>query len=276
MGVSPSDQRISQLIQYAWQRLGADFKVFWLCYSSRGVKHARELANSVYTDEKQNGWEGACILRHTDFGLFLLQLYQTIRRNLPPYGAFFPSVSRLTVPPLPKPVLYDPRDFCVEVLTKLESLKASYKRKLVVATSEVRGLTSACSKVFQQLEEDNVCLWIDMNDVSSANHLFELFIEAAYFRLGQEQWIPCFREIDQDKKRWQDEIKFLARSVNRHWIIFINARETPGANTSERNDLPHGWMDVPEKNCWPDTKPMTLLHATPHAPHAVKHDVTMR
>ena len=120
------------------------------------------------------------------------------------------------------------------------------KRRLLIVSSPdtVHGVTSACSDVFAQLERDNVCLWLDMNDISSTDNLFEVLLESAYYRLGQDNWVPTYREVG--KKR-PLEITYIMSSVNRPWIIFLNARETPGANTSSETlnpDHPHGWIDM--------------------------------
>ena len=77
----------------------------------------------------------------------------------------------------------------VERLKSFQRPEGLEKLKLVVATSErgARGVTSACSDVFRQMETDSACLWLDLNDVESTDNLFEVLLEAAYIRLGQEE-----------------------------------------------------------------------------------------
>jgi hypothetical protein len=280
MGASGKESRIKNLVEYAWEHLPQDFRVFWLCYSDDDVRRVVDLTRGfclLHTQPK--GWIGSIILRHTNFGLLLLQLYQTIRKNLPPFGGVFPAVSRLSLPPLPS--TYDPPgrtaqadaprsapSFCSKVLAQLEDFeKPEFLRencggtrrrvKLVVVTTpdeHTRGLTSACSKVFSWLETDRICLWLDMNDIASAENLFETLLEAAYFRLGLEDWVPVYGEAHPnraDQLGQTEEIRRLADSTNKKWVIFLNARETPGANTTESANVlkpkyPNGWLDVPE------------------------------
>jgi hypothetical protein len=84
-----------------------------------------------------------------------------------------------------------------------------------------------------------------MNDISSADNLFEVLLEAAYFRLGLENWTPVYVAEDKGRPR-SKEFGRLVESVSKPWIIFLNARETPGANTAEHKDVcdpPHLWLD---------------------------------
>ena len=261
MGVSGEDRRTRELIKHAGKHLGSKFKVFWLCYSDKDISDessglkafAREYQRST---EREEG-DGLVVLKHTNYGLLLLQLYQTIRRNLPPTGGLFPSVSRLTLPPLRQvPEDGSPArratgpSFSRELVNRLELLNKSAEQnvtRLVVAApaTEVRGMTSACMEAFYQLEPDHVCLWLDMNDISSADNLFEVLLEAAYFRLGQENWVPTYRETSPDRRI--KEMAHVMRSASKPWVVFLNLRETPGANTEDEErditDNPHGWAD---------------------------------
>ncbi len=259
MGVSGDDNRTLALIEHACKRLNENFRVFWLCYSDRDVAEIRKFAERYCEGSGGKRLRGPVVLKHTNYGLLLLQLYQTIRKNLPPFGGLFPSVSRLTLPPSPPSQVVTPgisgKCFSAMVLQRLERFqkpKARKSLKLIVATSDenVHGITSACGRVFAEKEKDSVCLWLDMNDISSTDDLFEVLLEAAYFRLGQENWVPTFHETQEADRA--DEIKRLMLSVDKPWIIFLNARETPGANTEEDEDpngldpekYPNGWIDL--------------------------------
>src|SRR5579872_818118 len=258
MGCSGKERRTLAFIDYAWRHLKPGFKVFWLCHAEDDVKRIQAFTQEFCDRSGRHDAECSVILRHTSVGLLLLQLYQTIRGNLPPLGGLFPSVSRLTLPPLPttygrKPSSADPtpdaKKFAETVIQHLRDFRKKQDlKKLVVvsSTDDVRGVTSECGRIFRKMEKDSICLWLDMNDISSTDNLFEVLLEAAYFRLGQENWVPVYRETEEDKRA--KEIRRLARSVNRPWIIFLNARETPGANTdailhSDDRTRPHGWMD---------------------------------
>ena len=245
MGASGSDARTRALIKHASKNLDDKFRVFWICYSDEAVASIGKFAEGC---RSRDGQERVVVVQHTNYGLLLLQLYQVIRRNLPPFGGLFPSVSRLTLPPLPSVKVNDSGPSLEEDLAKLLE-KNRQKSKLIVVTSnqDVRGITSACSRVFSKMESQNICLWLDMNDISSTDDLFEVLLEAAYFRLGQENWVPTYHETQ--KKYRTREIERLVSSVDRRWIIFLNARETPGANTDDRprldsDEYPNGWLDV--------------------------------
>ncbi|HYP08120.1 MAG TPA: hypothetical protein VER03_17945 [Bryobacteraceae bacterium] len=204
-------------------------------------------------DKAHAEFHGSCILRHTNVGLFLLQLYQMIRKNLPPLGSVFPSVSRLAAPPLvdspggsSEPTHSRKRSFHVELseaLQRFEKPDFNQPRLVVASTPEgIGGLTTACAHVFRRCESDHVCLWLDMNDISSTDNLFDVLLETAYYRLGLENWTPV--SIADESQSRAGEIQRLVNSVSANWIVFLNARETPGLNLEISVD-PHGWLDQP-------------------------------
>ncbi len=255
MGVSGDDRRTLELMKYAGQNLDDDFKIFWLCYNDEDISNQesgiRAFARDYCHSTKRKS-DGLVVLKHTNYGLLLLQLYQTIRRNLPPFGGLFPSVSRLTLPPLrSKPDRNGAgKSFSAALVDRLKRLNEDGEHnvaRLIVATAadQVRGMTSACIEAFCQLETRNVCLWLDMNDISRTDNLFEVLLEATYRRLGQENWVPTYRETDTERRI--RELALVMSTVDKPWIIFLNARETPGANTGETvfddPHYPHGWLD---------------------------------
>jgi hypothetical protein len=275
IGVSGNDRRTRSVIEHAWKKLGPSFRVFWLCYSEQDVRRIQEFTAEVQAkSDKGEDWEGSIILRYTDAGLLLLQLYQTIRRNLPPSGGLFPSASRVSAPPLPSSYvegellagrLGGRKSFCEELKNQLESFQAPAfsKYKLVVASSDeegprsARGVSSACAAVFRQMEAENICIWLDMNDISSAENLFEVLLESAYFKLGLENWTPV--HVVSEPRRLAAEIRRLVSCVDMRWVIFLNARETPGANTASGGAADagsmgaHGWLDCKREHLPKDT-----------------------
>jgi hypothetical protein len=286
MGIAGGDTRILELIRFsAAQLYRTDFKIFWLCFTDSDVDAAIRFSETIEQDivanltatspestqppsqsreSKTTGShaistifdpskthqrlkEKFVVLKHSDYGLLLLQLYQAIRRNLPPYGGIFPSISRLAVPPLRiPPALHRPSEsFSQLIVERVNGFSLDRRmdlpRFLVAASdSDEHGLTSACIEAFCRLDTDNICMWLDMNDISSADNLFEVLLEAAYRRLGQENWVPTYRESDTERRA--KEIGHVMSSVAKPWVIFLNARETPGANTEE-GTTPHGWLD---------------------------------
>jgi hypothetical protein len=150
--------------------------------------------------------------------------------------------------------------FGAKVREQIDIVQGIQGARLVVATSDdsAHGVTSACASVFQDLESNNVCLWLDMNDIFSADNLFEVLLEAAYFRLGLEHWTPVYVAEDRNRPRAQEFIR-LVRSSSKAWIIFLNARETPGANTAGDRDVrctAHLWLDRTRES--PETDPEDL------------------
>jgi SIR2-like domain len=259
MGLGAREERTLGLIEYAWERLSPlGFQVFWVCYSDRDVDDVKQftetrlLRKALERRTARARVQGPIVLRHPHQGLLLLQLYQTIRRNLPPFGAIFPSVSRLPLPPLSSSKLdHAAIDFGEGILGRLEffqSEEGCKELKFIVATSEpgVQGLTSICGEVFRRVEGRHIALWLDMNDISSTDDLFEVLLETAYVRLGQENWVPTHYETDNAYR--SAEIERLILSGEQHWVIFLNARETPGANTRtyDASDV-NGWLDTAQR-----------------------------
>ncbi len=295
MGFSANDRRIRSLLEHAWTHLNEKFRVFWMCYTETDVTDFRQfVADYLIKKDREDpahkpggkpttDREVACILRHPDHGLLLLQIYQQIRRNLPPLGSPFPSVSRLTLPPQPytntakasgaqhetkqdaagkspsstssahTPDTHQPgaietkKSFVSELRERLKFYEGHDKElKLVIAMSEkgAGGVTTACAQVFDELQSGHACLWLDMNDISSTDNLFEVLLEAAYVRIGLEHWTPA--HSSQHPGVWANEIKRLVNSVNSRWVVFLNARETPGANIEEEYNSDkylNGWLD---------------------------------
>jgi hypothetical protein len=256
IGVSGRDRRIRSLIKYAVGRLPDPFQVFWICYSVPDLQSI-ELYKASLTRP-----QALKVLRHPESGLFLLHLYQSIRRSLPPLGAIFPSVPRQTLPPLEsqawtaKLAKQQPelKDFVARLLN---AIGGDHDGKPIHVVSHpaagavpkpTSGVTSACARAFRLLESDSerTCLWIDMNDISSADNLYEVVLEAVYYRLGLEDWIPTTsglpQTVDARDQRRGDEIRRLVKSINRQWVLFLNARERPGANTERGLSQHDDWI----------------------------------
>lgn len=274
IGFSGNDHRIRGLIEYAWKRMDPEkFRVYWICHADADVKNITRFIRAsagplgladkrgLVDEEKLRNYTQETILRHTQAGLFLLQLYQSLRRTLPPLGSIFPAASRLSLPPLEpfwiEEELKTSEDqvdkFIDELCRNLSEFDREdcKKHKVILANSErgASGMTSACARVFRKLENEKVCLWLDMNDILSAENLFEVLLEAIYYRLGFEDWIPS--TVGQPRRtavldRRGPEIDRLIRSVNKRWIVFLNGHETPGVNISDGSTAEdNGWLDQP-------------------------------
>ena len=268
MGFSAAEHRTRSFIEHAWLHLNSHFRVFWLCHTEKDVKSVsyftRYFIEKTRSSNDKGGfsqdWRGSRVLRYQYLGLLFLQLFQSIRRGLPNSGMIFPSISRLTVPPM-KPELEaeaNPRAarHSDELRERIRVRLSSFRRpgfelhKLIVVTSlpEARGVTAVCAEVFDEFQDGgDICLWIDMNDISSTDDLFEQLLDAAYYRLGIENWMPVY--VANDPRIRAAEIRRLAQSKNGHWVIFLNGRETPGANVTEFSEdearkRPNNWLDI--------------------------------
>jgi hypothetical protein len=266
MGSSATERRTRSFIEHAWDNLAADFKVYWLCHTKRDVAHVQTFTRDFWQsrDPKRSTGEKSRVLRYSQLGLLLLQLFQAISRSLPNSGMIFPSVSRLAIPPMASR-RGDRDDLGVKrhIEEKQEEIRKrllEFRRpgyafhKLVAVTSlkNCRGLTSVCASIYEEMsEKGGNCLWFDMNDVSSADDLFEQMIDAAYYRLGTEHWMPVY--IAKDTRSRAEEIRRVAQSKSGQWVLFLNARETPAANVSaydkkRTEQYPNDWLDETRLN----------------------------
>ena len=105
IGFSGNDRRIQAFIEYAMQKLDIGFKVYYLCYTEGDAKSVCKSVtgyiNTYILYEIDNGetiiaqnnhirqFQHKTIIRHTQAGLFLLQVYQILQRTLPPLGSVF-------------------------------------------------------------------------------------------------------------------------------------------------------------------------------------------
>ncbi len=261
MGFSAGDPRILSLIRYVESHLGPDFKVFWIYHTDSdnsnilrfyGFPDFIKLETAVNTPFPDGSPKSAAIcLQHRHIGLLLLHLYQSIRFSLPANGTVFSSVSRIPLPPLrtrrcltPEHQQISDGSFSIDMTALLQRLdRNKFENRVVIVSAEggAHGVTSACADIFRQFETQKLCLWIDMNDVHSADNLFEVILESAYLKLGLENWTPVYDATDDDSRT--KEVRRLVGSTSQSWVIFLNARETPGLNQS----IPAsrmGWLDA--------------------------------
>ncbi len=261
LGVSAAERRTRDFIKHAWNHLGPDFKVFWLCHTERDVHNVQTFAKEFQEQSRDDrfiskDWDGAHILRYPYLGLFFLQLYQTIRRGIPTTGIIFPSASRAAVPPLPGFETAEPpksfSTFAQRIRSRLEELQSDtfHQHRLIVVSSNTAsaGVTSVCASVFDDIQEDHqIAIWLDMNDTSSTDDLFEQLLDAVCYRIGVENWMPV--HVEKRPESRANEIRKIASAINAKWVIFLNARETPGTNLADGMEIlndsahPNNWLD---------------------------------
>lgn len=249
-GVGATETRTMAFLTNALKLL-PDLKIFWVCYTDGDVHAVIDYAKLLNTQDKRgrDGKARLYVLRHTDAGLLLLHLYQAIRKTIPPNNAIYPATTQLSLPPLPsRPMslaktrgkeLDDFKErLCVHIATNA----------LSVATAQdlVPGVTTVCGEIFRESELEYVCMWIEMNDIHNADELFETIQEMAYYKLGQRDWTPLYASGDHRPRRL--EIERLADASSKPYLIFINAREKPGANRDFENNSSNAWLD--EKPNW--------------------------
>lgn len=260
------------------------FKVFWVCYSANDY---REITAYFKKHKIDHALE---ILRHSHASLLLLELYQFLRLELPPVGCIFPAISRTSQAPLlcndmrgqlgleidpqsnerhKKEAEKKRKDFLAkinEIHTKLKSHPKESQGSCVVGwASDEAAMMSAGSEVYRkvEMERGSLCLWIDMNDICSAENLYEVLIESMYAKLGIEDWLPGATRrapkggsdqkfdfnafYDNTRESYRSELRRLVRSTQKNWYIFLNCEEVPGANLREDvNDIGNGWVEEDE------------------------------
>ena len=138
-----------------------------------------------------------------------------------------------------------------KAISYVQAKRYPHPKLIVLTSAQAQGLMSAAGEMFEELQANGqIAIWLDMNDVSSSDDLFEQLIDAAHYRIGEDRWMPVF--LEKDLRPRLEEIRRLTDATRDPWIVFLNARETPGANQEEglaeaekadRLKHPNGWLD---------------------------------
>ncbi len=282
MGFSAREKRTRTLIQHAWKHLDDAFTVYWICYTPKDVERVISFTTDVFKHLGLNHRTAAPkrsrILRHTNLGLLFLQLFQTIRCSVPTTGILFPTASRLAIPPIfsqnsTKRRAHDEirRRLATDIADRLAEFRSDvHGPQLLVVTSkpQVMGVTSVCSEVFDRAQaEGDYCVWLEMNDITCTDDLFEQLLDATNYRKGSESWMPVFVAGDADSRA--DEIRRLVKATNAPWVFFLNARERPGSNLEEMEEL----GEAHDRDVQPPCSPGTGIEAAPVTQDIGKSDV---
>ncbi len=268
MGTSVNDLRVESMIRDAWTKLPG-LKIFWICHTRHDERKAADFAKSLQELLSDNNHEVGddpnqrefIAIQHSALGLFLLELYQHLHQTLPPSGIPFPAAARIAVPPVKIPFdnaasNADRFATCVRMIYDQWDTVRQYTSRRVVAVASppgVVGVTSAAGEVFQRLtDEGQECVWIDLDDVVSADDLFEQILESVNSRAGVPDWVPMVQSADR-KSRGQ----VLAHAVShlgKRWVLFLNAREAAGVNLvyDAVADAPAYMPEVFNTNGWLD------------------------
>lgn len=291
VGISGQDQRITSLIATAAQVL-KNLQVFWLCFLERDMRDVQTLANQL----KQATSPGSTdirvtfrILRHQNVGLFFQQLLQHRTCALPATGVMFPSGPRLPVParPFHQPTPHEGRETASRETTHADyaSIHSDYVEKLrsaidltfkqeadqprlLLATSYpgIHGVASCAAKAFEEeIDNKRQCVWLDLDEITSADDLFEQMLHTIARKAGIADWMPVILDEHAihgtDSKSKDDyllrarvrEIRRLTNNPQRDWVVFLNARDGAGSNAlgfqlegsvlKWRSSIPNGWLD---------------------------------
>ncbi len=284
LGCGGKEKRVLDYIRHVCLHLPASeddgFKVFWVCYSESDY---REISDYF----EKHGIAGSLrILRHSHASLLLLELYQYMRHELPPVGCIFPAISRTSQAPLLSQDIRSrlgltegTRDDPAALKARTEFVEkvGEIHKGLKTPASQVRGncvvglakdeaaMMSAGSEVCRkvEMERGSLCLWIDMNDICSAENLYEVLVESMYAKLGIEDWLPCatrrapktedvstfdLKEFyESTMESYKSELERLVKSTQKRWYIFINCEEVPGANLRNNVvEIGNGWVEDEE------------------------------
>ncbi|MCA0360992.1 MAG: SIR2 family protein [Armatimonadetes bacterium] len=246
MGYSARDSRISAMFkELSRQKPGTT--IFWVAYSAQDCADIRKLQTEL---------ESGCqihLTKQSHLGLFLMELYQVVRKTVPTLGTIFPSPARLTMPP-PAKMTAEIRKVSQEVIGTLTG--AGQAVTILTAGEKEGGLTSIAILVHEEYSTstNTQCLWIEMNDIEDSVHLFEVIVEAIHYKLGIDHWTPSAvigrTQFDyppgQPKTGTMGdraaEVNRLLSSTGANWCLFVNCRETPGSN-SDSELSGNGWVD---------------------------------
>lgn len=288
VGLSASDERINSMLRSACETL-SEFKVFWVSYRKDAAQGAADLLHRLFfNNQKRKPARTAphrtkcySVIRHQFPGLLFLQSYQELMHSLPSSRALFPSTPRLPVPP----ELLDATqhemalaEYESQVHLRVDECIAStdcnplLTRVVVMHAPRGRffGASTAAARVFDQcLDQGKQCVWIDMDEVTSGNDLFEVVLHSIARKAGVTDWMPVLLQTDSsegDKSRIENaQVREIARMTNnphRKWILFLNGRSGAGINVlddqkyeAERRKYPNGWLDHKEADLEADADP---------------------
>ena len=273
VGLAVQEERILQMIEKAKTVLDENFQVFWIVYKQDEVESAKRRLGHIFENDDKR----FTVVAHHVVGLMFYNLYQNLTGALPPDGAVFPSQARVPVPPsnlkvehleqnagLRVKAVQDQIDQGIDVCFATKADQRN-RRKLVVAHSYAEkyyGIVSAGSLSFSgQLDKGRQAVWIDLDEVTCADELFEVMLHTIARKAGVIDWMPVLaqsRENDMGMSKAdlarcrQQELARLTHNPDRKWVVYLNARSGgAGANFVSVDSYeskygesgPNGWLD---------------------------------
>lgn len=273
VGLAVQEERILQMIGKAKDVLDDTFQVFWIVYKQDEVAAAKRRLGQIFGEEG----ERFTVIAHHVVGLMFYNLYQNLTGALPPDAAVFPSQARVPVPPsnlkvehleptagLRVKAVQNRIDGEIDACFATKAHERN-RRKLIIAHSYVEkyyGIVSAGSLSFSaQLDRGRQAIWIDLEEVTCADELFEVLLHTIARKAGAIDWIPVLAQsgpndlgmskADLASAR-QQELARLTHNPDREWVIYLNARSGgAGANfisvdsyeAKNKDSGPNGWLD---------------------------------
>lgn len=286
VGFSAEDVRVRALIKAAILR-HKELVIFWLSFDDPKVeRHNPCRAILGRTEDRQ-----FCVMHTHNPELFLLELFQRLRKSLPQSGCIFPAAARTTIAPFknerPKYLQID----AVKLgkgFSRIETITGGAYRPMpcicLVTAQKERPLSSAMSDLFREYSHSpkRICIWIDMNDVANSDNLIEVIIEAMSVRVGIEDWIPGWSRPGTPKGKvteefleadallgLRQEIQRFVKATNRHWTVFLNCREQPGSNYYGYQDGPTDWTSSEASASDVFCKLIAFLFSCGHVPQTI-------
>lgn len=251
MGCGAQDNRVNAFIRGAMEN-DVNLQVFWVCYFKNEIKNVRD----VILSKSMRNPDRLKILHHKSPGLLLAQVYQSLVLALPSSRVKFPSTAEVAFPPLPFYSINprgNPSSSPDVHYSKIKDMleeppEIANPGRLIVLTNTPSGLENAdfslsgCSfeishtgfELFEYFSENRCqCVWIDMDEISSLEDLFEQILETIAQKMGIHEWRPMVGDDHEARSR---EFERITRSSKERWIIFLYARDGAGANKKRCHD----------------------------------------
>ena len=233
-GSSGGEVRTREFVDEALARF-PELTVFWISYSS-----AEAIRREFATNRVQ-------IIQHHNLGLLFLELYQRLTQRLPGTGVPFPALWHL---PMPAQMARGRgRTFTRTVATLKKHAEDMESASAFVLQSprNVYGVSSLASTLYFELDTRERCIWIDLDDIASAEELFIVLTSAIAARAGQNRMMPT--SLTKDKGARCEELRSAIAGVPSKWFVFLNARDGPGTNAGA-NSTTKDWRVRDSNEFW--------------------------
>ncbi len=270
MGVSGQERRTIALICQAMLAL-PNLNTYWLCHREReveGVRASFATISQAVRARTQGRHLGApaeplknlAIAATPDVGLFLLHLYQRMFLCLPPSGVPFKAVWPLPPPPYElarldsKKPYVDPtargllqsgvaklEEALRAVLAESEQAKSATDkpwRRVILVTGK-SGVPSVAAQVFLSGDDPRHRIWVDIEEGWHAVDLAAAVLEAVRLRVGIAEPLllgltaASLADIAKVGRMFKAQFARLVRYSRRHFLVFINGRDSPRKGADE-------------------------------------------